>query len=64
MILFGTTKQAAFEKDSSAYCLRNVKQSLCVCGDSKACKNECNKDEHHKPTNLLTYKEQKRRCKK
>ena len=37
MLLFDVTKQAALEKDSSAYCLRYVKQLLCVCGDSKAC---------------------------
>jgi len=36
-MLLGVTKQAAFEKDSSAYCLRNETQLLCVCGDSKAC---------------------------
>lgn len=35
-MLLGTTKQAADEKESSAYCLRNEKQLPCVCGDSKA----------------------------
>jgi hypothetical protein len=36
MILLGVTKQAALEKDSSAYCLRKEEQLPCVCGDSKA----------------------------
>jgi hypothetical protein len=40
MIFFGTTKQAALEKESSAYCLRNEKQLLCEWGDSKACKKK------------------------
>ena len=40
MILFGVTKHAALEKDSSAYSLRNEKQLLCVWGDSKAWCNE------------------------
>lgn len=36
MILLGATKQAAPAKESSAYCLRNEKQLLCVWGDSNA----------------------------
>lgn len=36
MMLLGVTKQAALEKESSAYCLRNEMQLLCVWGDSKA----------------------------
>jgi hypothetical protein len=36
MILLGVTKQAALEKESSAYCLRKEEQLLCVWGDSKA----------------------------
>lgn len=35
-MLLGATKQAAPEKESSAYCLRNEKQLRCVSGDSKA----------------------------
>jgi len=35
-MLFGATKQATLEKDSSAYCLKKVKQLLCVWGDSNA----------------------------
>lgn len=49
MILFGTTKQAALEKESSAYCLRNEKQLLCVWGDSKACKMKQDKSNCQKP---------------
>lgn len=37
MILFGATRQAALEKESSAYCLRNWKQLPWVWGDSNAC---------------------------
>lgn len=37
MILFGETKHAAREKDSTAYCLRKLTQSPCVWGDSNAC---------------------------
>lgn len=36
---FGATRQAAVEKESTAYCLRNVKQLLCVWGDSNAWNN-------------------------
>ena len=43
MMLLGVTKQAALAKDSSAYCLRNEKQLLCVCGDSKAWQMRRNK---------------------
>jgi hypothetical protein len=38
MIFLAATKQAALEKDSSAYCLRNEKQLPCVSGVSKAWK--------------------------
>lgn len=38
MMFLAVTKQAALEKDSSAYCLRNEKQLLCVSGVSKAWK--------------------------
>lgn len=40
MIFLGAIKQAALEKESSAYCLRYEKQLLCVWGDSKAWKNK------------------------
>lgn len=36
MMLLGVIKQAALENESTAYCLRNEKQLLCVWGDSNA----------------------------
>ena len=36
MTLFDVIKQAALENESTAYCLRNEKQLLCVSGDSNA----------------------------
>ena len=35
-MFFGVIKQAALEKESTAYSLRNEKHLLCVSGDSKA----------------------------
>lgn len=47
-MLFGATKQAALENESSAYCLKNEKQLLCVWGDSNAWHRKINqKDQHH-----------------
>lgn len=53
MMLLGVTKQAALEKELSAYCLRNVKQLLCVWGDSNACHNLNNKNKERKKNTTI-----------
>lgn len=47
-MLLGAIKQVALEEDSSAYCLKKVKQLLCVFGDSNAWQKGKNQQRNNK----------------